>query len=161
MGCTYFNSSLFRLSLFFLSFSLSLSLSLSLTHSHLLSFFTSHFLKWAYTQISVHIFSKISEIISQPFNWLINFNVMSTRLGLFYAQKLGNCVHCTFIFTFFVDSKGYVIWFNGISTLNSYFLPNPVYIWFLVNSLLLTLLNEPKLICDHSLMVSSITIKYY
>ena len=27
---------------------------------------------------------------------------MSTRLGLFYADKLGNCVHCTFIFAFFV-----------------------------------------------------------
>ena len=33
---------------------------------------------------------------------LINFNSMSTHLGLLYALKLGNLVHCTFIFTFFV-----------------------------------------------------------
>ena len=25
---------------------------------------------------------------------------MSTRLGLFYTSRLGNCVHCTFIFKF-------------------------------------------------------------
>ena len=32
-------------------------------------------------------------------NWFINVNGMSTRLELFYAKRLGNCVHCTFIFT--------------------------------------------------------------
>ena len=32
---------------------------------------------------------------------LINFNGMSTCLGLFYAQRLENCVLCTFICTFF------------------------------------------------------------
>ena len=31
---------------------------------------------------------------------LIDFNGMSTRLGLFYAQKIGNRVHCTFMLTF-------------------------------------------------------------
>ena len=34
--------------------------------------------------------------------WLINFNGMSTRQGLFYALRLENYVHCMFIFTFFV-----------------------------------------------------------
>ena len=33
---------------------------------------------------------------------LINFNGMSIYLGLFWGYKLGNCVHYTFIFTFFV-----------------------------------------------------------
>ena len=30
----------------------------------------------------------------------IDFDSMSTCLGLFYAKKLGNCIHCTFLFTF-------------------------------------------------------------
>ena len=34
-------------------------------------------------------------------DWLINLNGMSTCLELFYALTLGNCIHCTFIFTFF------------------------------------------------------------
>ena len=34
--------------------------------------------------------------------WLLDFNGMSTCLQLFYAQKLGNCVHCMYIFTFFM-----------------------------------------------------------
>ena len=33
---------------------------------------------------------------------LIDFNGMSTHIGLFYALRLGNCVHYTFIFKFFV-----------------------------------------------------------
>ena len=33
---------------------------------------------------------------------MIDFNGMSNRLGLFYALRLGNHVHCTFMFTFFV-----------------------------------------------------------
>ena len=33
---------------------------------------------------------------------MINFNGMLFRLGLFYAEKLGNCIHCTFIFTLFM-----------------------------------------------------------
>ena len=51
-------------------------------------------------------------VISNPeqeANWLsgaldkmIDFNGMSTHLGLFYAHKFGNYVYCTFIFTFFV-----------------------------------------------------------
>ena len=34
--------------------------------------------------------------------YLVDFNGISTHLGLFYSLKLGNCVHCTFIFTFFL-----------------------------------------------------------
>ena len=33
--------------------------------------------------------------------WLIDFKSMSSLLGLFYAKRLGNCVHCTFIFILF------------------------------------------------------------
>ena len=33
---------------------------------------------------------------------MIDFNDMSIRQGIFYAQKLGNRVHCTFILTLFV-----------------------------------------------------------
>ena len=32
----------------------------------------------------------------------IDFNGMSTYLGLFYSVSCGNCVHCTFIFTFYM-----------------------------------------------------------
>ena len=35
------------------------------------------------------------------FIWSIHFNDISARIGLFYAEKLGNHVHCTFTFTFF------------------------------------------------------------
>ena len=34
------------------------------------------------------------------FDWVIDFNGMSTRLGLFYAKKFGNRVHCTLVFAF-------------------------------------------------------------
>ena len=34
---------------------------------------------------------------------MIDFNGMSTSLELFYVKRLGNCVHCTFIFAFFVE----------------------------------------------------------
>ena len=30
--------------------------------------------------------------------WVIDFNSMSTRMGLFNAKRLRNCVHCTFLF---------------------------------------------------------------
>ena len=33
-------------------------------------------------------------------NGLTDFNCMSTYLGLFYANRLGNCIHSMFIFTF-------------------------------------------------------------
>ena len=41
------------------------------------------------------------------FSWISSFRIdcfsdMSTRLGLYYAEKLGNCIHCMFIFRFFV-----------------------------------------------------------
>ena len=32
--------------------------------------------------------------------WLIDFNSMSTHPGLFYAMRLENCIHCTYIVTF-------------------------------------------------------------
>ena len=35
-------------------------------------------------------------------NCLINFNGISIYLQLFYVKGLENCVHCTFIFTFFL-----------------------------------------------------------
>ena len=35
-------------------------------------------------------------------DWLIDFNGMSSRLGLFYDKRLGNWTHCTFIYRFFV-----------------------------------------------------------
>ena len=38
--------------------------------------------------------------IVKIFKWAIDFNVMSTFLGLFCAWRLGNFIHCTFIFTF-------------------------------------------------------------
>ena len=31
---------------------------------------------------------------------MIDYNDMSMRLGLFYAERLGNRIHCTFISTF-------------------------------------------------------------
>ena len=33
---------------------------------------------------------------------MVDFNGMTITLGLFYAKRLGNRVHCMFIFTFFV-----------------------------------------------------------
>ena len=35
--------------------------------------------------------------------WLVDFNGISILLGLFYTQKIGRYIHCTFMFTFFVD----------------------------------------------------------
>ena len=35
-------------------------------------------------------------------DWLVDFNGMLSCLVLFYSLGLENCVHCTFIFTFFV-----------------------------------------------------------
>ena len=42
---------------------------------------------------------------------LINFNGISFCLGLFYAKRLGNCFHCTFMFTFLSSYflRGYFI----------------------------------------------------
>ena len=41
------------------------------------------------------------EIVDWLIDGLIDFNDISTRLMLFYAERLGNYVNCTFIFTFF------------------------------------------------------------
>ena len=40
----------------------------------------------------------------------IDFNDLSTRLELFYAEWLGNRVHNTFIFTFFWEFLNWGIW---------------------------------------------------
>ena len=42
--------------------------------------------------------------------WLIGFNGLSNRLGLFYAKRLGNGVHCMFILTFFVVFQVFFSW---------------------------------------------------
>ena len=45
----------------------------------------------------------LHEYIQYMIDWLIDFSCMSNRLGLFYTKSLGNRVHFTFIFTFFVS----------------------------------------------------------
>ena len=37
---------------------------------------------------------------------MIDFNGMSTHLGLFYVEWLGKRDHCTFIFTFYKSEPG-------------------------------------------------------
>ena len=97
MGLVFFFSS-FSLLNFFLSLSISLYL---LIHSLLLFlffFFVSSWFLAFYSNLlqSVHI-------DQQSINpcW-IDFIGTSTVLGLFYAWRLGNCIHYTFISTFFV-----------------------------------------------------------
>ena len=34
--------------------------------------------------------------------WMTDFDDMPTHLGLFYAYRFSDHVHCTFIFTFFI-----------------------------------------------------------
>ena len=67
----------------------------------------------------IWIWEKISPFQSPGSFWneidlLIDFNDMSTCLGLFYAEKLENCVHCTFIITFFVQLflKRFCFWYS-------------------------------------------------
>ena len=45
---------------------------------------------------------KFSREFRYNFDWLFDWHIstVSTCLGLFYASRFGNCVHCTFIFTF-------------------------------------------------------------
>ena len=47
---------------------------------------------------------KAGNLLNAPRNffygWLIDFNGISTHLGLFYASRLGNHIHCMFIITF-------------------------------------------------------------
>ena len=42
--------------------------------------------------------------------WLISFNGMSAHVGLFYAYRLGNRIHCMFIFIILMFLK--VIFFT-------------------------------------------------
>ena len=45
--------------------------------------------------------NKAKKAIAKTFRLrLIDFNGMSIHEGLFYALRLGNCIHCMFIFTF-------------------------------------------------------------
>ena len=54
--------------------------------------------------VSIRTFSSVNStgILIEDFlyYWLIDFNSMSNRQTLFYAERLGNRVHCTFILTF-------------------------------------------------------------
>ena len=43
------------------------------------------------------------EVIDWLIDWLLDFNSNSTSLGLFYAKRLGNHIHWTFVFTFFMS----------------------------------------------------------
>ena len=52
---------------------------------------------WLKVELALH---HISQDAKGIYDWLIDFNGMSTRLGLFYTKMLRNCVHCTVIFTF-------------------------------------------------------------
>ena len=68
---------------------------------------------------------------------LIDFNGMSTRLELFYTERLGNCVHGTFMFSFFVllflGSVCAVIWYQVfLSNTNNFqsHLESSIPIWY-------------------------------
>ena len=47
-------------------------------------------------------------IISFRRDWLFDFNVMSTRLGLFHSLRLENCIRRTFIFFVQLFQKQFV-----------------------------------------------------
>ena len=50
---------------------------------------------------SPRIYSRLTVIVLNHLkNVLTDFNDMSYHLRLFNDKKLGNCVHCTFMFTF-------------------------------------------------------------
>ena len=40
-------------------------------------------------------------LVGVNFDWVIDFNGMSTHLGLFYTKSLRNSIHCKLIFSFF------------------------------------------------------------
>ena len=57
---------------------------------------------------SLEVTGKAGEYTSQKYieqnnkdKWLIDFNNMSTHLGLFYSKRFRNLIHYMFIFTFF------------------------------------------------------------
>ena len=47
-------------------------------------------------------------------DWLIDFNRMSTRLSLFYAERLKNRAPCIFLFNFFISSFFFRLLFHWI-----------------------------------------------
>ena len=51
-------------------------------------------LKWDWTEGNNVLINEL-RLFS---DWVIDFNGTSTHLGLFYAQSLGNCNHCMYIF---------------------------------------------------------------
>ena len=79
------------------------------------------------------------------FNCLIDwFWGISTRLGLFYAKRLENRAHCTFIFRHFVSLSfkrflhtvtwyqfGWLVGFNGISTSIGYLMSEHFYTYII------------------------------
>ena len=70
--------------------------------------------KWVPSSMKINFLRPFSNIVKH-IDWLLDINAMSTLLVLFYAQRLGNCTHCTFLFTYFVYyrksffRKGYII----------------------------------------------------
>ena len=51
---------------------------------------------------SIKYFEPSVSAMNWLIDWLIDFNCISTRLGLLYTEKLEKRVHYPFIFTFFV-----------------------------------------------------------
>ena len=67
-----------------------------------LQFCLEHYKKKMCETWPIHCLRKtIREPKKSSWFWLIDLNSMLTHVGLFYAKRFGNCVHHTFIFTFF------------------------------------------------------------
>ena len=58
-----------------------------------------------YTQNTYSVIGCFDKLLlkSKQILGLIDFNGMSTCLGLFNTYRLGNCIHCTFILHFLYD----------------------------------------------------------
>ena len=86
---------------------------------------------------------------------MIDCNDMSTSLRLFYAWRLGNCIHYMFIFAFLVQSF-----------LKSFFLHSFMVIWrdhtIMINSFSqYTLTFRSKLVLLLILKIASVLLKYF
>ena len=65
---------------------------------------------WHGKQISnVSLFRYVSAV-----DWLVDFNGMSTHVGVFHAERLGNCIHSMSIFIFFVQLFLKRFWYTAI-----------------------------------------------
>ena len=51
-----------------------------------------------YIYIGIELYMTKKYVINEG-DWVIDFNCMSTNLDLFYAKRLGNCVHWTAFFS--------------------------------------------------------------